>query len=268
MNLVVDTNELKGERLRNFLSKSKANKAVLIDYCAMEIYSPGSSNAVWDNMRVLREFDEQVLVLKGTMAVCAQRGRRANLHRRLIDLEQTKNFPKYILALKAAVEGSLFHRQQLSEHVRNARYQLERIIPDAVSVVSVIPELAGVYTAAEKEKIRSHDFSCAALCGKVIENAIGISAEVFSTHPAIYWRPKYGELPYTFVFRLVLATYLLSISRGSHGLALGIKSEKVRNDMIDMYFVAYGTLFDGVLSSDRRLFQIYKDMQCLLSVML
>jgi hypothetical protein len=111
--MVVDSNALQSPMLRDYLSKSINNFAVLTDYASMEAYKGNTLVSIFRSMALLSDFPRQVIVLKTTDVVCGLSGRRAGLHRRLIDHEQTRDFPKYCDRLLAAKLGDVPLREQL-----------------------------------------------------------------------------------------------------------------------------------------------------------
>lgn len=260
MKLVIDTNQLRESSLNDFLARSPKNKAVLIDYCAMEIYKPGALDAVSNSLIILKHFSDQVLVLKGTMAICGQRGRKAGLQRRLIDEAQTANFQQFVTDVEAATAGDLIRRRAVAEHSESAISQMNRILPDVGTLIDVMPTIAAKFSNEEKALLKAGIVNSTPTVKKILIDVFEISAHTFANHPSVHRLPTTNELPHTFIFRLVLATYLMAMERLLSGALTNAKPEKLRNDMIDMYFVSYGTFFDGVLSSDKRVNKIYKQV--------
>src|SRR5882724_9776874 len=107
MRTVVDSNFLQSDRLRAYLSKSPAHIAVLTDYAAMEAHKADTLETLYRSMAILGEFPRQVIVLKGTQAVCGLSGRASGLQRRMIHQEQTQGFAEYCRHLAAARRGDL-----------------------------------------------------------------------------------------------------------------------------------------------------------------
>jgi hypothetical protein len=70
MRKVVDSNFLRSPTLREYLSEGTGNCAVLIDYAAMEAHKGDTLETIYRSMEILTEFPSQVIVLKGTQAVC------------------------------------------------------------------------------------------------------------------------------------------------------------------------------------------------------
>jgi len=55
-----------------------------------------------------------------------------------------------------------------------------------------------------------------------------------------------------------IALYALAIRWLSVGGHSSAKPKALRNDGIDMFYVAYGTAFDGVISKDTKLLEIFE----------
>jgi hypothetical protein len=130
MRTVVDSNFLRSDRLRAYLSKSPANIAVITDYAAMEAHKADTLETLYRSMAILGEFPRQVIVLKGTQAVCGLSGRASGLQRRMIDQQQTQGFAEYCRHLAVARRGDLYIQAQLLDVARWARQQMERILGD------------------------------------------------------------------------------------------------------------------------------------------
>jgi hypothetical protein len=47
-----------------------------------------------------------------------------------------------------------------------------------------------------------------------------------------------------------------------------VKTEKLRNDMVDGFFAAYATYFDGLLTFDKKLLEIYKTAAALIEAVI
>lgn len=58
----------------------------------------------------------------------------------------------------------------------------------------------------------------------------------------------------------------MAMRRVAFSAVTGVRPERVRNDMVDMTFVAYATYFDGVMSSDKNVNRIYEETCAVLTV--
>lgn len=85
-------------------------------------------------------------------------------------------------------------------------------------------------------------------------------------HPHGVKRPKYGELPNTFLYRVSLAHVVYMIQWIREGSQMNTRPEKVRNDLIDANFATFATYFDGILTNDKKLFGLYTETHVLLEI--
>ena len=74
--------------------------------------------------------------------------------------------------------------------------------------------------------------------------------------PAI---PSAQSLPNTFLFRFAIGSFLMALRWISDGGPTNVKAEKLRNDIIDMGYVAYATFFDGLLTRDKKMQELYQE---------
>lgn len=91
MRKVVDTNFLQTEALRAYLSASTEDYAVLTEFAAMEAYKQDALDAINNRMEILVQFPTQVIVLKGTLDVCALSGRHAVAEERILTKHEHAN---------------------------------------------------------------------------------------------------------------------------------------------------------------------------------
>ena len=264
MRKVVDSNFLQSEGLRRYLSKSDQNYVVLTDYAAMEAYKGDTLRSIYRSMEVLSQYPKQVIVLKGTLAVCGLRGRRAGLQRRLIDERQTQEFGKYCRDLRAAQDGDSFFQKQVLAHGRAATVHMDVIVADAAGLSEAIDEVAKNYTEAELRTLRKGSPFTEKMTDKVIRGVLLLAAELMKKHPRVTKLPAATELPNTYIFRDALCAYLLTLRWISVGGARNVKPEKLRNDMVDVSFAAYATYFEGPLTADKKLSQVYEEAKYLL----
>jgi hypothetical protein len=93
----------------------------------------------------------------------------------------------------------------------------------------------------------------------VIQNILMLAAQLFKAHPDVATFPTADNLRDTFIFRFALAVHLLVLRWLSEGGIDTVSMDRLRNDVVDMSYVAYATFFDGILSRDRKLLEIYEE---------
>lgn len=259
MRKVVDSNFLQDTRLREYLSASPQNYAVLTDYAAMEAYKGDTLNSIFASMQILSEYPKQVIVLKGTQFACGMRGRKSGLQRRLIDPRQTKGFAEYCGHLAAAKQGNKSLQKQILDLGREATTHIDiRMLNDAKDLPEVFDDMTKLFTESELRILRTHESYTDDIREKHTQAVLEIAAKLFRDHPKATQPPNAEELPYTFIFRVAVCGYLLFIRWAATGGQRKIRPEKLRNDMVDVNFAAFATYFDGLLTADKRLLETYK----------
>lgn len=267
MKLVIDSNQLQTEQLRDFLGKSPRNIAVLPDFAAMEAYKGDPLKSIFKSMSVLSNFPKQVVILKGSAKVSGLSGRVKGLQRRLIDESQTKGFPEYIRALQLAEAGNTRLQAQIRDLGRSANEHLEKMLHEAEGIRSAIEVLGNSYTKEERALLRSKEQYTPELIDKLVRTVMEMAAVIFKDSPLVRKPPTYAELPNTFIFRVTLACYLIGLRRFANGGIGELSPAKLRNDFVDMMFVAYGTYFDGLMSSDKNAKYMFDETSLLLSAL-
>ena len=63
---------------------------------------------------------------------------------------------------------------------------------------------------------------------------------------------------FSFQFRYSLCSYSLALKWIMDGGYDSISNDKLRNDFIDMVYAAYATFFDGIITKDKKLLEIYQ----------
>ena len=267
MRKIVDSNQLQSEQLRNFLVQSRKNFAVLTDYSAMEAYKGDTLFSIYKSMKILCDFPEQVIVLKNTRLICRLNGKGSGLQKRLIDDAQTKGFSTYVRHLTAAKAGNASLQQQLLEHGKKASAHLDRMINDAASILDAFGDIAKLYSKMERATIRKGEPYSTEMIQKAVKNICQIAAELFYQHPDKPAWPTCGDVKNTFIFRISLCMYLLAMEWAANGGTKDASVDRVRNDMVDMNFVAYATYFDGILTSDKKVIRLHREARIWLSAL-
>ncbi|WP_141229037.1 hypothetical protein [Pseudomonas fragi] len=249
MHLIIDSNQLQHPKLREFLKNPK-NRAVLTDFSAMEAYKGDTLNSIFKSMSVVSDFPTQVIILKGSAKVCGMSGRQKGLQRRLIDETQTSEFPKFAHDLRKAESGNMHLRRQLLDLGKSATEHLEKMLIDAEQMREVFTILGNEYTKEERAALREQRMYTSSMVDRLARTLLVITDQIFKDAPIVRKRPSFKELPNTLIFRFSLACYVMAITRSARGGMRNMRPDRLRNDLVDMIFVAYGTYFDGIMSDD------------------
>lgn len=262
---VVDANFLQDDRLRAFLEKDRANRVVLTDYAAMEAYKGDTLLSIFKSMEILSDYPSQVVILRGTKEVCGLNGSGRGLAKRLIDHSQTKGFARFCIDLKKAKAGDTRTQVALLTHGRDANQHMNLVLNDVADFAESVQGVADTFAKDELSILRREKSFTASSLDKLQKNILLLAGFMFRDHPNVNALPSINVLPNTFIFRYSLCTYLLAIWWVSEGGARGARAERLRNDLVDMNYVAYSTYFDGLLSKDKKANEIFAVAKYMLS---
>jgi hypothetical protein len=235
--LVIDSNALQRDELRTFLAKSKNNFAVINDYLAMEAYKGNTIASIFRSMEILTQFPHQAIILKTTGKIAGLSGRRAGLQRRMIDERQTREFPKFCEALRAAERGNTALRREILESGRAADGHLERILASAPIMRDGINELSKQFTQNELSVIRKQVPFPSSLIYKATGFMTELTLRTISSHPdppPPFRSPV--EMWNSFHFRHSVCSFVWSLDWIGRGGFRDVRADRLRNDMVDVIF--------------------------------
>ncbi|KAF0179537.1 MAG: hypothetical protein IV086_16840 [Hyphomonadaceae bacterium] len=255
--LVVDSNALRSGSLRDFLARSRANVAVLTDYAAMEAYKGDPLVGISNSMEILGEFPAQVLVLKGTTAVCGLSGRAAGLRRRMIDGKQSTGFGEFLRDIFKAREGDQRYVKSIERLGEDARAQMEELRLIASGLGAKVDELMKAYSDEERRVLRLDAPLTQAMLSKFAASVRHTAGVFYETHPSRPKWPSIEEFANTFLFRAALCSHLMALRWAAVGGVAQKRPDRVRNDMVDVVFATYATFFDGILTEDKMLSELH-----------
>lgn len=264
MHLVVDSNQLQQPALRQFLERSKSNRAVLTDFVGMEAYR-GDPKSMFRWMDVLADFPKQVIVLKGTRKACGSSGRASGLQRRLIDEDQTRHFPEYVRAVQKLKAGDARLEKQIASLRADAVSHLAQMEADASVMRPAIDTLGNMYSKEERAIIRAREPYTSQMVQTLTRNLLEIAARVLNGLYPNAKRIPFDQVCNTFPFRFSVAIYVLVIRRVADGGVASMSPARLRNDFVDMMFAAYATYFDGVMTADQNLNDVFIEVCILLT---
>ena len=265
MRMVIDSNVLQDDSLREFLSASRKNKAVITDYLMTEAMKGDPLGKLFGLMKILCEFPKQVIVLKSLRSISALKGRRSGMTRRMIDKSQSKGYADWCAGLAKAEAGDADYRRQLVERGKNADAEMDTIIAAQVGYAEVIAEEAGNYTQEELQILRTDRPYTPEMQDKMAERIVSLTVKFFESHPDGIRAPSTSELPYTYMFRLAVCAYLQTLSRIRDGGAQNATADKIANDIADATFAAQATYFQGLMSKDAKASALYRNAKHVLT---
>ena len=264
MRLVVDSNKLRSTDLDVFLQARMSNFAVLTDFVAMEAYKGDTLIGIHKSLEIVSRYPSQVIVLKNSVHACKLSGRRKALQKRLIDKSQTTGFSLFVERLLMAKNGHLAYEEEILAKGHDADEHFTKMLNEAITMKPAMEELGREYSKMERRALRDKRDYTPDLAEKIITTVLEIAGWMYQDSPHVKSMPYSHELPNTYPFRYCLACYLLVLNRVSQGGVLGTAPSKLRNDFADMGIVAYATFFDGLMTSDQRMSELFYETSTIL----
>jgi hypothetical protein len=265
MKKVLDANYFRNPALETYLRAAPENQAVFTDLTWMEAYGGNAVVSIQHSIEIVSKYPSQVLVLKATTDIVALQDRSpAAGPREFIDKDGTREFAAFCGAVDRASADPRV-AAQIRAHGKAAARNLEKMREEATVFQKGIALVARSLTPEHVRALRTRATLQREHEQEMVRMVIGLAVELFRSHPHIRAIPRDPKIARdTFVFRYALAGYLLAAWWISKGGADRVKPERLRNDVVDMNYVAHATFFDGLLSADKKMLEIYEQARFLL----
>lgn len=267
MKKIIDVNYLRepNNDLHDYLIHH--NFVVLTDYAQMEALKGNSLYNLRRSIEIISKYPDQVLFLKETSKIMFDNGKCKGFSRRIIDEKMVEYFP--IFCKKIYDENIQQQNTIQSKYFNYKTGQVQKIFEYKKIYSNMIFESIQMHikelTDIELKEIRSAKpieeiiikimlekvFMCTALLMKKINS----------------WVNDYSKMRNTLCFRLSLSIFVLIVKWIREGGYLTISEEKKQHDIIDMFYSSYATYFDGVLSFDKKVNEVYRISSNILTIM-
>jgi hypothetical protein len=225
MRKVTDSNYLQTAQLKEYLC-SPSNQVVLTDYVAMEAYKGNSLKSLPKSMSVLCRYPRQVLILKGTQEICGLGGRKAGLQRRMIDVVQSRGFPRFCKDLEVMSNGKSPNlSSRIVELGNSATEHIDSVRLDAQGMTGHFRAIQQTYNLEEIALLRRSKVLSNGVLAKLQKNTLILAAFLLRDHPKVHKLPGWPEITNTLIFRFALCMELLILDWISYGSQMEIRVE-------------------------------------------
>jgi len=258
MKKIIDANFLRTPALEYYLKSSSEHFVVLNEYACIEAYKGNAIKSISKSMETLSLFPRQVIVLKSTRDV-ARLTLSSRDVRQLEDVDDTKGFRSFCRAMHLGLLNDESLKDQIIEKGIEATARSNALRDDAAKFARGIEELTRSFRPEHLKALRKREVFPADLIEKVIKEILLITALLFSKHPDIDQVPQAKQVQDSYILRFAVSAYLLALRWISDGGPGTVSLEKMGNDVIDMHYVAHATLFDGLLTNDNKMTEIYRE---------
>ncbi|WP_168707901.1 hypothetical protein [Sphingopyxis sp. PAMC25046] len=260
MQVVIDSNRLRSEELRDFLAASPSNHAVLIDFASIEAYKTNPLITIQKSMAVLGEFSPQVLVLKGTGRIARLDSREPDYVQEMIWDEYTRTFPLHAASIPFI---SLNETNMVESSLMLHEKALDILALQSPEKFREFHEIfAALYSKDDIRNLRKGILTQEML-GTLLETAV-VGAAYLLEEECRFHTHDYFDVLNDFAVRQVLARLLLNQRWILDGRP-ALDDERLLNDQVDSIFVTYATYFNGMMTGDQGSSRLHGELRSLLS---
>lgn len=263
MKKVIDAGAMRSPELERFLSSS-TNYAIVTDYASMESLKGNASKNIERSLRTLSKYPKQVVVLKSTYEITKLRPRKTGIHSRFTDTKQTKGFSEFSAAIKRQEGNGTLVDFDLAFKSLRSNQHFDRLAQSAETIRRGISITASSYSENDMYLLRSKKPLSPDFIDRIRRDILHVTALHFRDASAFSELPTVGDAFYSFPFRYALCSHALTIRWISEGGYENVSIKKIKNDFTDMTYAAYATFYDGLLTKDRELRQVYQTSKWLL----
>lgn len=263
MRVVIDSNALRTEELKGWLAASKSHSAVITDYTWMEIYKGNERVALLESLDILKDFPDQVLLLKGTKQISAISGGGPGYANAMIQSKSKAKFHETVRGLIGVERSEFFSMAAIQDHGKVAKGHFKKMDGTREDLLQFLSATDAVFGKGASSEIRHR----ATLSEEFIERFFLV---VNSMHERFLKKHPSGPSPVEgknrvnhFAWRYALAANLLTKEYVKNGSNLP-NNNKIINDMTDMVIAIYGTYFNGIMTSDSGLLNMYLELEVIL----
>jgi hypothetical protein len=255
---IVDAGALRSPELQTFLSTSRQHFAVITDYATLEMFYGDPQVNLRRSLQIISKFSAQVIILKSNAQIWKLvPSNSAGLQRRLQDERKTRNFPNYCRTLFGDANRSQRLSAGIAEFGNSVQETRERFTRLSVSIRAAIGELEEQFTPDDLRAIRAGKKPSLSFSEHALTNIMGLTALYFRDVVRADPMPDPDQVLFSLPFRYVVCSYALSLKWVFEKGYAGASCEKLRNDYIDVTYSAYATIFDGLITKDKKLRENY-----------
>ncbi|WP_260598871.1 hypothetical protein [Sphingomonas endolithica] len=223
---------------------------MISDFASVESYKAESVDSVIEHFKVVASFPRQIIILLGTQLIGTLDPNDGPVSDRMIDLEQTSQFPSFSIAMAMAHHGDPGIIAQIVERRQWAQDHLS-VMADRVDSRETMATVRKLFSPDQWKTFARGEPFTTTMQG-LFHAAILTTAEAFATgHPSGLALPTAPALHDHFVFRLALCHVIHLIDMAGGGTVTR-NAKQALNDRVDVFHAAYATYFNGLMTSDER----------------
>ncbi len=248
MRVVIDTNQLQSEQLRIFLSADVRNLAVLPEHTIIEIFKPGTLDAVYASFEVLSDFPNQIIQLRANRHAADTNVRFPGFANRFISKDNSRGMPRFLGILAQARAGEVDIQSQLDERRRWALEQINKSIAGFGDIAEELAAMRTQFSSADLAALSRNERTSREFKYLLFDLTTAIADDLARKRTG-RGLPNGNSRYNDFNWRYVLC-HLLQLLRVTANGGIRRNPKKVANDHLDNVFATFGTYYNGLMTED------------------
>lgn len=264
--VVIDGSALASPALEAYFRLSENNHAVMIDYAGLETFRRGRLEKIRESYALLRRYPNRVIVLKPTIQISKLKPRSNGLINRMTDDELTDRFPNFVKLMfdERSPDLARLRQQEIERKAAVAEAQIAKLTQDAETVRQGMSLMMAQYPPAMLSSLRKATTLPPEFRDKVRDDILVNTGIHLKTLFPAGVRFTFDEIAYSLLFRYAACSYVLFLKWAADQGHKSARAEKLRNDCTDMVYAAFATFFDGLITEDGKLAELFATAQVVL----
>lgn len=243
--------------LFRWLAYSRRHQVIITDYALMESVTGRSTTNLSRSLSIIRCFPEQLVCTRPT-GECAGIDLRRGNRNRLFDQVQTESLrrlccqvgPDLVLPQRVAAT--------ISEQGLIASAHLQRLIDNDGGINEQLRACQDRLNFQDRASVIAYNRLRPATLAWVRDDVIAFAVSIYQhlCQTGVYVPDI--EVTTSLTFAYALASIGQRLDLVSTGAGPGMSPLTHRNNMVDANYVAYGLVFDGIITNDRRARAMYR----------
>lgn len=268
MRIVVDPGALSKpghpEWLDRHLAASLDNKVILTDFAMAEAFNTANAKGLQRTFAVIARYPAQIEVLKTTGEISRLPPGKEGLAERFLDEKRTNQFRVFCHDLVTNAENIT---ERITRSADHAGKRVNDLLASADAVRADMKGRIALMPAEDLGILRKEGRVTAALATAVRAMINEQTSVLFREFSGMEELPDPRDAIYSFPQRFALANLVLNLRWGIEGGLAGAAPKTIRNDVTDMSYVAYATLYDGLITADGNMETTYRNARRLLAAL-
>lgn len=260
MLVLLDNNFVDREGLERYLAQSPDNRAAIPHTAFVEWHKGSAQKVVRHVLQRACAFSSRIVILRDTRSILRMRGQPRRIMSRLIDDQQTRDFPAYCADF---ITGPITPDLSASflAHSERAREEVDALQGEAGRMIDLFAQWDDRLTINERSELNGlldrGTMLSASMQMKTYAMAETLALRLLKAHGLLRLANYPGELVNTLAFRYGVMAVGLYVRMSNRPGTYPTKPRNVLAHLMDVKIAAQGSYFDDFLTNEEGLKTVY-----------